>query len=302
MVIIIIRLCYTELVYIDKLIMNIRTSVKYSQKELAEALSVTFASINKWENARAVPNKLAQIKLYEFCKEKNINIFDMILQKIKNEAISINTNGVILYHGSKEGLIGGIAPKSRARCDFGKGFYMGNEAGQPLTLVCDFEHSHLYIISLDLKDLEIYEIDIGLEWAMLIAYNRGKMETIKNTAVYNKYKSISEGCDVIIGYIADDRMFYVLDRFFEGDITDTALVSSLAALKLGRQYFALTQKACDKVKIEKEIVLYDIEKLCLKEISAGNREKGISLANDICREHRREGKYFDEILAEAQIG
>ena len=30
---------------------------------------------------------------------------------------------MILYHGSKSGIKGDIAPKSRDACDFGQGFY-----------------------------------------------------------------------------------------------------------------------------------------------------------------------------------
>ena len=41
-----------------------------------------------------------------------------------------------LYHGSKSGIVGEIAPTSRDVCDFGKGFYMGTERTQPLTLIC----------------------------------------------------------------------------------------------------------------------------------------------------------------------
>lgn len=32
---------------------------------------------------------------------------------------------VLLYHGSRGGVIGNIQPISRECCDFGKGFYMG---------------------------------------------------------------------------------------------------------------------------------------------------------------------------------
>ena len=41
-----------------------------------------------------------------------------------------------------------------------------------------------------------------------------------------------ENVDVVIGSIANDRMFYVLDNLFLGNITDTALVNSLSALQL----------------------------------------------------------------------
>lgn len=101
---------------------------------------------------------------------------------------------------------------------------------------------------------------------------------------------------MVIGSIANDRMFYVLDSFFEGTITDTALVKSLSALKLGRQYVAITQKACDAVKIEREIQLLWMERQALKKASEQNRSNGIAFANQICKEYRREGRFFDEIL------
>lgn len=38
---------------------------------------------------------------------------------------------LILYHGSRGGIQGPIAPKSRSRCDFGfQGFYMGTYESQ----------------------------------------------------------------------------------------------------------------------------------------------------------------------------
>jgi hypothetical protein len=78
------------------------------------------------------------------------------------------------------------------------------------------------------------------------------------------------------------------------------LVQSLSALQLGRQYVAVTEKGCEQVRIEREISLSYLEKVCLKEMSQRNRAHGISLANDICKKHRREGRYFDEILDDAE--
>ena len=101
---------------------------------------------------------------------------------------------------------------------------------------------------------------------------------------------------MIIGYIANDRMFVVLDRFFNGEITDTALINSLSALKLGKQYAALTEKACKKIKILDEQVLTENDRDKLKQESEANRSKGIAMADEICRKYRREGRFFDEIL------
>ena len=286
----------------QKLIKSIREYLGLSQADFAEKLSVTFATVNRWENGRAIPTKLAQAALYEYCKAQGVPVYQMILDKIKNavEEITPEEGRVLLYHGSKSGIVGEIAPKSREMCDFGRGFYMGTEPGQPLTLICDFEKSRFYIVSIDMQGLESVEINADLDWAMLVAFHRGRMDKIKGTAFYEKYSRIDAGKDLVIGSIANDRMFYVLDNFFMGNITDAALVNSLSALKLGKQYVATTENACAAIKIEKEIPISMLERRFLQDESEANRQKGITLANDICKNYRREGKFFDEILDEAK--
>ena len=49
-----------------------------------------------------------------------------------------------LYHGSKLGLMGAISLRSRAVCDFGCGFYMGDTPQQPQTLICRTESPRFY--------------------------------------------------------------------------------------------------------------------------------------------------------------
>lgn len=288
----------------QNLIKQIRTYLNISQTELAEQLNVTFTTVNRWENGRAVPNKLAQAQLYDLCKAKAVPVYDMTLSRIEDaaKAVELEEGRVLLYHGSKSGINGSIQPISRKQCDFGSGFYMGTEPVQALTLICDFEKSKFYIVSVDMNELAQLDVPPDIDWAMLVAFHRGKMEKIKDTSFYNKYRSMAEKKDLVIGSIANDRMFFVIDNFFVGTITDAALVNSLSALQLGRQYVAVSRKACDAVRIEKEITISHLERLFLQEVSAENRIKGVSLANDICKNYRREGKFFDEILDEAKVG
>ena len=56
----------------QKLIKQIRTYLNTSQTEFAEQLNVTFQTVNRWENGRAVPNKLAQLKIFDLCREKHV--------------------------------------------------------------------------------------------------------------------------------------------------------------------------------------------------------------------------------------
>ena len=287
-----------------ELIKQIREHLNMSQTEFAERLNVTFATVNRWENGRTVPNKLAQTTLYEICKDNSVPVYNITLNRIANAAnnIVLPNNRIILYHGSKSGIEGKIEPKSRSQCDFGRGFYMGTDPSQALTLICDYDKSKFYIVSVDLSELNTIEVPADIEWAMLVAYHRGRMEKIKGTTLYEKYRKMADNKDLVIGSIANDRMFYVIDNFFIGNVTDAALVGSLSALQLGKQYVAVTQKSCDAVRIETEVEISHLERLFMKEVAEANRAKGVSLANDICKNYRREGLFFDEILEKAQNG
>ena len=277
----------------DKLIKNIRLEAKMNQEQFAKALGTTVLSINRWENGKTYPNKMAQTQLYNFCKEHSINVTQLI---IDTKAYGNTDNRLVLYHGSKKGIVGDIAPISREECDFGSGFYMGTNTLQPLTLVCNEDKPKFYTVELDMTGLKVLSVEISMDWAMLIAYYRKEMESAKGTPIYEKYAHMADGYDVIIGYIANDRMYTELSRFFNKTLTDVALINCLSALDLGKQYVAISEKACKQIKILKEEPLSQLELLLLKDMSAERRKEGIALAEEIEVKYRREGKFFDEIL------
>ena len=282
----------------QNIILEIRKRLNASQEDLARMIGVSFATVNRWENGHSSPNKATQLRLYEVCKQRKVDIEDIIQKKIESTVSGLSglSERVVLYHGSKSGIKGQIVPISREHCDFGRGFYMGTEPYQPLTLISDFEQSRFYVMSLDLAGLRVLTVSPDIEWGMLVAFYRGKMDEARETRLYEQYARMAKGYDVIVGDIANDRMFYVLDNFFLGNITDKALVMSLSALRLGQQYVAITKKACGHVRIEAEIELSHLERDFLRDLSEANRVKGVNLANEICRDYRREGQFFDEIL------
>lgn len=276
-----------------QLIRTIRNKADMSQEQFAKSLGTTVLSINRWENGKTIPNKMAQAQLYEFCKIRKINIFDYLISQFKVDSYD---DKLIVYHGSKKGLLGDIAPKSREFCDFGKGFYLGTDASQPLTLICDEKKPKFYAFKFDLTGLRVLHVELGIEWAMLIAYYRGYMNEVKGSAIYNKYASMAKGYDVIRGYIANDRMYQVMKRFFEKEITDVALINSLSALDLGEQYVCITEKACKQLEILSEKELTSLELSLIKDKSIARREEGIQKTEEVLVKYRREGKFFDEII------
>lgn len=275
------------------LIRTIRAKANMNQEQFASALGTTAVSINRWENGKALPNQMAQTNIFQFCKAQGIDLAALIVEMLHYE----HTEGRnIFYHGSKKGIVGDIAPVSREECDFGRGFYMGTGTLQPLTLVCAEDKPKFYAVEFDLSDLKVLEVEIGMDWAMMIAYYRKQMERVTHTPIYEKYAHLADGYDVIVGYIANDRMYTELARFFNGTITDTALLKCLAALDLGKQYVAITQKACDQIRILEERDLHLLERLALQDKSVQRRNEGIAMADEVVKKYRREGQFFDEIL------
>ena len=275
------------------LVKKMRELACMSQEQFAKEIGTTVVSINRWENGKSIPNPMAQNQLNLFCTNHNINIADVIVKKYGYEH---NDDRVILYHGSKEGIKGSIQPKSREDCDFGIGFYTGTDTIQPLTLVCGESNPRFYVVDLNLDGLNVLDYELGLDWAMTVAYYRGYMDTIKGSELYEKYAHMFDGYDIVIGYIANDRLYTELTRFFNGDITDTALMNCLVALDLGKQYVAKTQKGCDAFKIVSESNIYPMELTALQEKAAIRRKESYAIANQIEKQYRRVGKYFDENL------
>ncbi|HEM2695189.1 helix-turn-helix transcriptional regulator [Streptococcus agalactiae] len=57
---------------IGKKIKQIRKSMFLTQEEFAEKLNVSFCTVNRWENNKAIPNLNALKKIKHFCEENEI--------------------------------------------------------------------------------------------------------------------------------------------------------------------------------------------------------------------------------------
>lgn len=52
-----------------KIVKEVRRQLGISQEELAHKLGISFATINRWENGKTTPSKLARIQFESFCVE-----------------------------------------------------------------------------------------------------------------------------------------------------------------------------------------------------------------------------------------
>ena len=201
-----------------------------------------------------------------------------------------------LYHGSKAGIDGPIKPVGSSVNDFGRGFYLGDEPSQPLTLICRGEKPTFYTCELDLGGLRVHRLGDGLDWALFVAWNRDMIPEEFRSAYDGRFQSLRAENDVLVGRIADDRMFIVLDMFFKNTLSDTALVDCLKALNLGNQYCALTDAACARVKVIDSRVLPEVERETLRDKSFRQRQRAIDEVERIRLRHLHDGFFFQEIL------
>ena len=285
-----------------ELLMKIRRVRNITQLELAQYTGVSYATINRWENEHFIPKKRAQEKLFQYCIADDIPIARMANDKIADAVRTVSLAGreLLLYHGSRAGLVGEIAPISSPYSDFGAGFYMGEQPEDPLSLICDSPESKFYLVSVNLEGLKVAVIPDGVEWAMLVAFHRGKREERKGTSFYRGYQTFLGHYDMVIARTVTDRMFQLLDDFYCGNITDICLTKTMAALKPEKQYVAISEKACQAVKVEQEIPFFWLEKLCLREVAIQKRAEDASRLEELYQESQGKGKYFDEIIGKSR--
>lgn len=213
---------------------------------------------------------------------------------------------MILYHGSKSGIKGQIAPGSRERCDFGKGFYLGDIPEQPQGLIAEHKDHVFYEIDFQPEGLNTKEFrdDYAdqIDWALFIAYNRDKTLFTGNDILIQKYEMYNNTYDVIIGLIADDSMIPTLTQFFNGDISDKVMLECLKMVRLGKQYVLKTAKACsnDHIKIISSRTLTFKEKKMATAQASHRKDRMSSELSAIKARYRRDPsvKYFDEIIEE----
>lgn len=57
-----------------KALVELRSKLNISQTELAALLNVSYPSVNRWENNKAIPVKIVRVRIEKFCKENEIEI------------------------------------------------------------------------------------------------------------------------------------------------------------------------------------------------------------------------------------
>ena len=55
------------------IVKQVRKELGLSQEQLARELSISFSTVNRWENGKSKPSQMAKELFFSFCISKNIN-------------------------------------------------------------------------------------------------------------------------------------------------------------------------------------------------------------------------------------
>lgn len=60
-------------------LIELRSKLDISQTKLANMLSVSFQSVNRWENNKTTPIKIARFRIEKLCKTNHIDIKEVVV-------------------------------------------------------------------------------------------------------------------------------------------------------------------------------------------------------------------------------
>lgn len=193
-------------------------------------------------------NKSLKRKEYNKRIRENIRKEEATANMIKENMINSSTK--LLFHGSINGIHGEIDCNKNisSTCDFGSGFYLGEDIRQAENRVANRKNSIVYAYTYDFSNCKVYEFDDELLWALYVGRNR-KDKIMNKLGGYKKIKDkfdYIDSHDVVIGLIADDKIAKVYDDFLSNRITIEALKECLKLVKYGRQYAIKNNNAVKK--------------------------------------------------------
>lgn len=266
----------------------IKDAEKIDEDQFAKATTVSRNSL-KEINEKGVCSLDVCEKIYSYIYRKKYR-----LNSVKEEILSEKYKK-ILFHGSKKGLTNITRDGSREKCDFGNGFYLGENYKQALSFVVEHNNSCVYSFSFTGDDLKIYKFDCDLEWMLAVCYYRGTLDKYSDHEKVLKIIDKIKDADVIIAPIADNRMFYIMSQFAEGEINADVAIHSLSASKLGFQYIMKTDKAINSlVPIEKYYICREERDDC--QIDLEKRAYEIDTKLRVAKRDFKDGLYIDEVF------
>ena len=274
----------------------IRQYFDLNQDSLAKSLSISRASINRYEKGITYPEKPTLELIYSFAYGRHGE--KLKLNENKSQFYLDDCgNKKLLFYGEKGDIEGDIDIfHSEPPNDFGDGFYAGETYFQAASWVSLKNNSSVYCFYFDSSDLTSMRFNVDRKWMYAILFYRGAFENKKIPEEVQKVVDEVESCDYLIAPIADNEMYRILNRFIDNEISDEACLHALATTNLGMQYVFKTMKACKKLLFIDRLYLCANERSDLEDRKNDMSDQSSQKADLAIIEYNRKGKMFNELF------
>jgi hypothetical protein len=157
---------------------------------------------------------------------------------------------MLLYHGSNSLIMRPLIEFSRDRLDFGCGFYMTSFKNQAVSWA-----KRRVVFDGSVPTISVFEFDYGKAGVFKVkkfdSYDSDWLEFV----CANRRGGLTDRFDLIVGPVADDRVFQAVNMYFQGYWNRDRTLEELRFYKKNDQYCFTTQKIIDSCLTFKEGVV-----------------------------------------------
>ena len=149
---------------------------------------------------------------------------------------------MLVYHGSTEVIEEPDVQHSKRYLDFGRGFYLTTYE----------EQAKKWAVRKGLRQekcgvVNIYEIEENLSSYRVLSFDNEDENWLDFVCACRRGEEINLEYDMIIGSVADDDVFKVVDMYFRGLWDKEKVLKELKYYKMNDQICIVNQKVLDKV-------------------------------------------------------
>ncbi len=185
-----------------------------------------------------------------------------------------------LWHGGSSIVRVPDLSIGRDDVDFGRGFYLTEKYDMSAKWACRKATSICNEYTLSLEGLSVYKFKLDYEWLQFVVANRNLGEI---PVEYSQY-------DVLIGAIADDKLFATIDLYEDGLISFENAVKVLNCMDYGEQYVLKSENALKNLEHVGHIKILGAEKDNYKRMYREDRVAASSRTHALIREINQESR------------
>lgn len=181
--------------------------------------------------------------------------YNITIDSEENLGETVMDKNIKLFHGSHSIVRIPDLSISRTDIDFGQGFYLSSDFAISAKWACRTANSICNEYNLLTDDLKIHKFELDKDWLDYVVRNRN--EETDNPSVFDQY-------DVLIGAIADDKLFHTIEMYEDGLISAKNAIEIMNCMDYGLQYVLKTEKAVKNLEYEGHIKITGKDKLQYK--------------------------------------